>query len=108
MINRKFISQQKKLIEKIAKRLEGEIKENKKYLEIGSSNEDNALEFEAFEERSALTKSAQKDLKELKAALKRIDEDKYGICVIGGEEIESGRLKAYPAATTCVTHAKNR
>ncbi len=108
MINEKFILQQKKLIEKVVKRLESEIKSNKKYLEIGSSNEDNALEFEAFEERSALTKSAQKDLKELKDALKRIDEGKYGVCVIGGEQIESGRLKAYPAAATCVTHAKNR
>jgi len=108
MINEKFTLQQKKLIEKAIKRLEGEVKENKKYLEIGSSNEDNALEFEAFEERSALTKSAQKDLKELKDALKRIDEGKYGICTIGGEEIEAGRLKAYPAAKTCVTHAKNR
>lgn len=108
MIDEKFIESQKKRIEKDVKRLEGEIKENKKYLEIGSSNEDNALEFEAFEERQALVKSAEKDLRELKAALKRIEERKYGVCEIGGEQIETGRLKAYPAATTCVTHAKRR
>jgi len=108
MIDEKFISDQRKRIEKNVERLEAEIKENKKYLEIGSSNEDNALEFEAFEERQAIVKSAEKDLKELKTALKRIGEGKYGVCEIGGEQIEAGRLKAYPAATTCVTHAKGR
>lgn len=108
MIDEKFIAEQKRLIEKAIKRLEGEIKEKKKYLEIGTSNEDNALEFEAFEERSVLNKSAQKDLKELKEALHRIEKGKYGICTIGGEEIERGRLKAYPSATTCVSHAKIR
>jgi len=106
MIDEQFIKAQKKKIETLVKRLEEEIKTNKKYLDIGSSTDDSALEFEAFEEKQALLKSAQKDLKELKAALKRIDEGKYGICEVGGEQIEKGRLNAYLAATTCVTHAK--
>ena len=108
MIEEKFIQSQKKKIEKDIKRLEVEVKENKKYLEIGSSNEDNALEFEAFEERQALVKSAEKDLKDLKGAIKRIEGGKYGICEVGSEPIETERLKVYPAATTCVNHAKER
>ena len=108
MIDEKFIEKQRKIIEKNIKRFDDEIKENKSYLEIGSSNEDNALEFEAFEERQALVKSAKKDLKDLKAALKKIDEGKYGVCSVCGEKIDAGRLEAYSSATTCVIHAKNR
>jgi len=106
MIDEKFIKQQKEKIEKDITRLEADVKSNKKYLEIGSSNEDNALEFESFEERQAFIKSAEKDLKELREAIKRIEIGKYGICEVGGEEIEKGRLKAYPAATTCVEHSE--
>lgn len=106
MIDDKFIKKQKKIIEADIKRLEGEIKSYKKFSDIGSTNEDSALEFEAFEEKLALSKTAEKDLKELKRALQRIEEGKYGICQKGGEPIELGRLKVYPAAMLCATHAK--
>jgi len=108
MIDEKFIKKQKRVIEKDIKRLEGEIKGYKKYSSIGDTNEDNALEFEVFEEKLALLKTAEKDSKELKEALRRIEQGKYGICEISGEQIESARLKAYPAATRCATHAKSK
>ena len=38
------------------------------------------------------------------AALGRIADGSYGICTVGGEEIEEGRLAANPAAETCVEH----
>jgi len=108
MIDEKFIKRQKRLIENDIKRLEGEIKGYKKYSSIGDTNEDNALEFEAFEEKLALLKTAEKDIKELKEALRRIEQGKYGICEISGEQIESARLKVFPAATRCATHAKSK
>lgn len=37
-------------------------------------------------------------------ALKKITDGKYGICEIGGEEIEADRLDANPAARTCKAH----
>jgi RNA polymerase-binding transcription factor DksA len=39
-------------------------------------------------------------------ALAKMDEGKYGICEVGGEEIEFDRLVANPAARTCIAHAQ--
>ena len=37
-------------------------------------------------------------------ALEKIANETYGICEIGGEEIETDRLEANPAARTCKAH----
>ncbi len=37
-------------------------------------------------------------------ALQKIAEGRYGICEVSGEEIETDRLKANPAARTCKQH----
>lgn len=46
---------------------------------------------------------AQYDL--VLAALGRIDAGTYGVCTVSGELIEEERLRANPAATTCIAHA---
>ncbi len=38
------------------------------------------------------------------AALKRLEEGTYGVCEVGGEQIEEVRLGADPAAATCTLH----
>ncbi len=43
-------------------------------------------------------------LKEVKEALAKIDDEKYGICEVCGESIEEDRLTANPAAKTCKLH----
>jgi RNA polymerase-binding transcription factor DksA len=43
-----------------------------------------------------------KRYKDVTAALSRIEDGTYGICSISGKEIESERLDADPAATTCI------
>jgi len=106
MIDKKFIASQKVVIERAIDRLSKQIAQSKAYANIGSSNEDNALEFEAFEEKLALNKTTEKELVELKEALKRIEDGKYGFCAKCGEQIEAGRLKTYPEAEFCATHAK--
>jgi len=107
MIDEKFIQKQERKIERDIARLKSEIEKDKKYLEIGTTNEDNAMEFEVFEEKRAYARNAEKELEDLERALKKIKKGKYGICEKCGEPIEKGRLKAYPAATHCVTHAKS-
>ncbi len=108
MIDKKFIESQKQRIEKDLTRLEGDVKLGRKFSDIGSTNEDNALEFEAFEENLALSKNAVREVKELRRALKKIEKGTYGICQKCGEPIEKGRLKAYPGAAFCATHAKEK
>lgn len=45
---------------------------------------------------------------EVAAALARIENGTYGVCVEGGEPIEENRLEADPAANTCVAHIHHR
>ena len=40
----------------------------------------------------------------IKRALKKIEEGTYGVCEISGENIETERLDANPAARTCIAH----
>ena len=108
MVDKKFIESQKRSIEKDLARLEDDVKRGRKFSDIGSTNEDNALEFEAFEENLALSKNAIREVKELRRALKKIEKGTYGICQKCGRTIERGRLKAYPAAAFCATHAKEK
>ena len=44
-------------------------------------------------------------LNEVDAALKRIEENKYGVCKTEGCAIEEERLEADSAAATCIKHA---
>ena len=76
----------------------------------GDDNEadpnDVADNIEDYEESYSLNDVLEKRLNDIKAALKKIDEGKYGICKIGGREhkIEEERLEANPAADTCIEH----
>ena len=62
-------------------------------------------EFEEFEGETAITNEKERELFELKDCLKRMDEGTYGICEKCGSPIEESRLKAYPGAIHCSTHA---
>ncbi|OQA53081.1 MAG: RNA polymerase-binding transcription factor DksA [candidate division WS2 bacterium ADurb.Bin280] len=106
MFNDQFLKTQEKKIRESIERIEKDIEKREKYSDIGGSSDDNALEFEAFEENLALGKSENKKLQELKAALKKLENKEYGICAKCKGKIEEARLKLYPEAVYCATHAK--
>jgi RNA polymerase-binding transcription factor DksA len=54
---------------------------------------------------AALITQAEQHLAEIDAALARIDDGTYGTCEVCGQEIPDERLRARPAARTCITHA---
>ncbi|HJL55779.1 MAG: TraR/DksA C4-type zinc finger protein [Candidatus Pacebacteria bacterium] len=56
---------------------------------------------EAFEKNTALVKELEIRYNNIKRALKKIDEGKYGTCEDTGEQIPLARLEANPAARTC-------
>lgn len=62
---------------------------------------------EEFEENTAIVKQLEIQLGDVEAALEKIesDEEEYGFCEVGGDEIDEKRLEIYPAARTCVEHA---
>ena len=65
---------------------------------------DLADRFEDFEERSETLNELEIRLVAINKAIEKVENEKYGICEIGGEEIEIERLEANPAATTCLKH----
>ena len=61
----------------------------------------------AFEraQTSALAEQAVTHLREIAAAVHRLDEGTYGVCEGCGDAIPPERLEARPTARTCVAHA---
>ena len=59
---------------------------------------------EDWDERRATLSALETRYNNIKLALKKIEEGKYGICEVSGEEIETERLDVNPAARTCKAH----
>lgn len=68
------------------------------------SREEVADELEEMDENEEIEQTLEQRLQQVRSALERIKNNKYGICEIGGEEIEEARLEANPAARTCKAH----
>ncbi len=102
MFDEKFLNQQKALLLKEEARIEKELKDIKKFPEIGTSDEDNSQEIETFGEYRGLEPQLSAELVDVKLALSKIANGTYGICDNCKKPIEKERLEAYPAATTCL------
>jgi RNA polymerase-binding transcription factor DksA len=63
-----------------------------------------AERFEEYDERKATEIPLEGRLANVNYALKRIIDKTYGICEVGGEQIEKERLEINPAARTCLKH----
>lgn len=103
-----FIRKQKKFLLKELKRLTEQYKITRQFPEYGTSEDENAQEVEKIQENLSLQKNLKNLIHDTKDALIKIDKGKYGLCQNCKERIEQGRLKAYPAATLCVTCASRK
>lgn len=63
--------------------------------------EEAAVEAEDDEVLERLGSSAEGEIAQIRAALKRIDEGEYGYCVKCGNEISEDRLNLLPATPFC-------
>lgn len=63
-----------------------------------------ADKIEEFETNTSLMVNFENQLQDVNAALDKIKAGTYGVCEIGGEEIEIDRLEANPSAKTCIAH----
>lgn len=70
--------------------------------ERSSSSDESAKEVETYENLLAVEYALELRLKEVNQALKKIKENDYGKCEICNKDIELSRLKANPAAKTCL------
>lgn len=67
--------------------------------------EDAATDRQGDEVLSALGNVEQAELRQIDAALARVDEGEYGFCVTCGDEIQAARLALLPATPFCARHA---
>lgn len=67
--------------------------------------EDAASERQGDEVLSALGHVEELELRQIDAAMVRIEEGEYGFCVTCGAEIEAARLELLPATPFCAKHA---
>ena len=57
---------------------------------------------------TAIKEELNRKANQIKKALKRVKQGKYGICEDCGKMIDTDRLGAYPEATMCITCEKKR
>lgn len=62
---------------------------------------DRAEEFEVHREETDVLQGRERNIKR---ALAKIEEGKYGMCEVSGEAIEAERLEVNPSARTCMEH----
>jgi DnaK suppressor protein len=73
---------------------------------IGDQEDEAAQEVEMYESALSVEKSLSHRLKDINQALEKFENNAYGKCEIGGEDIEKERLEAYPGAKTCLKHSQ--
>jgi DnaK suppressor protein len=89
-------------LKKIAKPTENPEEFETKYEDFGTDRDENASEVEEYTDNLALENTLEIQLKEINDALEKMQKGTYGICENCNEEIDEERLKAYPAAKTCI------
>lgn len=65
-----------------------------------------ATGMEASEANEALEGASRAEMAQIRAALGRIEDGTYGVCVSCGETIAPARLKALPFAQQCIDCAR--
>ncbi|MCK5319998.1 TraR/DksA family transcriptional regulator [Candidatus Parcubacteria bacterium] len=73
-----------------------------KFPEYGDKSDENAQEISEFSTNLATDKVLQGTLKDIDAALERIEDETYGICKYCNQPIGKKRMLARPVASACV------
>jgi RNA polymerase-binding transcription factor DksA len=65
---------------------------------------------ETFEREKdfSLLEQLEAEIEDLDAALRKVDDGRYGTCEVCGREIDPERLEAMPGTRTCIEHAGAR
>lgn len=71
--------------------------------DYGEKDDENSAEVAVFSDNLSLEHSLEKSLRDVKKALKLIEDGEYGLCKYCKQTIDPNRLKARPASTSCMT-----
>lgn len=115
-MDKEFLEEAKKTLEAKKANLEARLSEAAKkedgeryatrFPDYGDDEESAVSEVEDYDTNVDIENNLSKDLRATNAALKRIGEGNYGICLKCGQQIEPKRLEAYPAAAICFSCKK--
>ncbi|MES2471016.1 MAG: TraR/DksA C4-type zinc finger protein [Patescibacteria group bacterium] len=76
-------------------------------MDIDTADENEVADkFEEYEENNVILEQLETQMKDVQAALAKMESGAYGICEISGEPIEKERLEANPAARTSIKHMR--
>lgn len=91
----------------IGHRAEGaEVNFDTNFPEYGDSLEDSASEVADYATNLSVEKKLESELRDVEAALHRVEHGTYGVCHFCGQLIEVERLKARPESSSCVACKK--
>jgi RNA polymerase-binding transcription factor DksA len=65
--------------------------------------EEQATQLEGQDALEGIEKQKLKEIQQIRAALQRIEDGRYGVCAKCGEDIDPKRLKALPTAIFCLS-----
>jgi RNA polymerase-binding protein DksA len=79
-------------------------------LTSGSDNHPGDVATETFEREldEGLADGDRRRIEQIDAALKRIEDGRYGMCAVDGRPIPLERLRAVPWATLCIDHQREQ
>ena len=72
---------------------------------LSADSEERATDLENQDALEGIKNSEIQEVQQLQAALRRIAEGTYGVCVQCGADIDPKRLEALPIATRCISCA---
>ncbi len=72
---------------------------------LDADSKEQATQLENRQVLEALANDATEELKKVKAALQRLEDGSYGICIRCSNEIDKRRLQARPHASRCMACA---
>ena len=99
-----------KAIENLETEHAGSVEDETGDLTNGSDNHPGDFATETFEREldEGLADGDRRRIEQIDAALKRIEEGRYGTCAVDGRPIPLERLRAVPWATLCIDHQREQ
>lgn len=97
---KEFIITQLKKFAKKSRHIKGDYET--KFPQLGSHQDENAIEVSNYEDNLSVEHSLEKELENISDALKKTSGGTYGICSNCQKPINPKRLEAMPEATLCV------
>ncbi len=74
--------------------------------DYGDKDDENAAEVADYQVRLSLEDTLEKSLRDVKKALKQIENGIYGVCKYCGKQIETKRLEIRPSSASCASCKK--